>query len=85
MKCAAVLALVFFSINTNDQKIKTIEGDLSVLKNETTINVEFLYDGMSVGSYADEKEYIKKKTQEYNTKEPGRGDSWAKLWVSDRA
>jgi hypothetical protein len=84
-KAVAILALVFFSVNSNAQKIKTVEGDLSVLKNETTINVEFLYDGMSVGSYADEKEYIKKKTQEYNTKEPGRGDSWAKLWVSDRA
>lgn len=83
-KCVALLTLVFFSIHTNAQKIKTREGDISVLKNETSINVEFLYDGMSVGSFTDENDYIKKKTEEYNKKEPGRGDSWAKAWVGDR-
>lgn len=25
-----------------------------------------------------------KKKTEYNTKEPGRGNNWAKSWVSDR-
>lgn len=84
-KCIALLTLVFFSLNTNAQKIKTTDGDLAVLKNESTINVEFVYDGMSVGKFDDEKEYIQKKTEEYNKKEPGRGDSWAKSWVSDRA
>lgn len=85
IKCIAVLALVFFSLNTNAQSIKTTDGDLSVLKNESTINVEFVYDGMSVGKYDNEKEYIQKKTEEYNKKEPGRGDSWAESWVTDRA
>jgi hypothetical protein len=82
---AALLTLVFFSVNTNAQKIKTTEGDLSVLKNESTINVEFVYDGMSVGKFDNEKGYIKTKTDEYNKKEPGRGDAWAKSWVADRA
>lgn len=82
--CVVLLTLVFFSVNTNAQKIKTTEGDLSVLKNESTINVEFIYDGMSVGKFANEKEYIQTKTEEYNKKEPGRGDSWAKNWVTDR-
>ena len=40
---------------------------------------------MSVGKFKDEKDYIKSKTEEYNKKEPGRGDSWAKSWVTDRA
>jgi len=84
-KIGVLLALVFLSVQGNAQKIKTTSGDLSFLKNETTINVEFIYDGMSVGKFATEKEYIKYKTDEYNKKEPGRGDSWAKSWVSDRA
>lgn len=83
-KCIALLTLMFFSINTNAQKIKTREGDISVLKDETSINIEFVYDGMSVGSFSDENEYIKKKTEDYNKKEPGRGDNWAKAWVGDR-
>lgn len=84
-KSLALLPLVFFSINTNAQKIKTTEGDLSVLKNESAINFEFIYDGMTVGKYANEQDYLKAKTEEYNKKEPGRGDTWAKSWVTDRA
>jgi hypothetical protein len=84
-KFAVILALVFFSFYTNAQKIKTTEGDVSVLKNETSINFEFTYDNISVGKFSKEEDYIKKKTDEYNAKEPGRGDSWAKSWIADRA
>src|SRR6185436_12467374 len=83
-KVVAVLALVFFSVNTNAQKIKLREGDYSVIKGQASISVEFVYDGMSVGSYTDENEYIQKKKDDYNKKEPGSGDRWAKAWVADR-
>ena len=66
------------------QKIKKIEGDLAPLKNETNINIEYTYDSMSVGKYKKEQDYIDAKKEEYNKKEPGRGDRWAKSWVSDR-
>lgn len=79
-----VASLVFFSLNTNAQKIKTTEGSVNTLKNETSINIEFTYDNISVGKFANEQEYIKKKTDEYNAKEPGRGDNWAKSWINDR-
>ena len=79
-----LLLLLFFSISATAQKIKTIEGDPSVLKNESTINFEFTYDNVSVGKFANEKDYIKKKTDEYNAKEAGKGDIWAKNWINDR-
>jgi len=79
------LAIIFFSINVYAQKIKTVSGDVSVLKNESTVNIEFVYDGMTVGKYSNEKEYLNKKKEEYNKKEPGRGDTWSKSWVTDRA
>lgn len=66
------------------QKIKKIEGDLAALKNETNINIEFTYDNMSVGKYKKEQDYIDAKKEEFNKKEPGRGDTWAKSWVADR-
>ena len=66
------------------QKLKLTEGDLAVLKDQTSINFEFTYDNMSVGKFDTEKEYIEKKTEEYNKKETRRGDNWAKNWVSDR-
>lgn len=66
------------------QRIKVIEGKLPDLSNEKSINTEFTYNNISVGKYDKEEEYIKTKTEEYNKKEPGRGDRWAKSWVSDR-
>ena len=79
-----IFALVFFTLNTQAQKIKTTEGNADVLKNETSVNIEFTYDNISVGKFANEADYIKKKTDEYNAKEPGKGDNWAKSWINDR-
>jgi hypothetical protein len=83
-KIAAFFALVLFTVTVNAQKIKTKQGDASVLKNESNINIEFTYDNVSVGKFDNEKDYIKKKTDEYNAKDPGRGDVWAKDWIADR-
>ncbi len=83
-KFSAMLTLVLLAFTTNAQRIKTVEGSLDALKNETSINVEFTYDNMSVGKYDKESEYLEKKKAEYNSKEPGRGDSWARNWVADR-
>jgi hypothetical protein len=83
-KILAASALVLFAMNASAQKIKTKEGDPSVIKNESNINIEFTYDNISVGKFDNEKDYIKKKTDEYNAKDPGRGDIWAKNWISDR-
>lgn len=84
IKYAAILALVFFTLTANAQRFKVTEGDLSALKGETSYNIEFTYNDMSVGKFEHESEYIEKKKAEYNSKEPERGDSWAKSWISDR-
>ncbi len=83
-KYAAMATLVFFVLTANAQRIKTTEGDISVLKGETTMNIEFTYNDMSVGKFEHESEYIEKKKAEYNAKEPGKGDNWAKNWIADR-
>lgn len=84
IKFSATGVLLFVALTINAQRIKTTEGDISVLKSETSINIEFTYNEMSVGKFEHESEYIEKKKSEYNAKEPGRGDSWAKNWISDR-
>lgn len=83
-KALLCFMLAFISINTYAQRIKLEEGDLSALQGQTTISIEFTYDNMSVGKFANEADYIAKKKTEYNTKEPGRGDNWEKSWVNDR-
>ena len=83
-KASALLLFVFFTLNTQAQRIKKTEGDYKPLQNESTINIEFTYEKVAVGKFDDEADYIKKKTDEYNKKEPGRGDNWAKAWLRDR-
>jgi len=56
-----------------------------MLKDETSINVEFTYEKMAVGDFGKEEEYIKTKKQEMNTKEAGTGDTWAIKWQEDKA
>jgi len=81
---AVFSAVLTLSIAANAQKVKLQSGDLSVLKNESTINFEFTYENMGVGKYKDEAEYVAKKTEDYNKKQAGRGDAWARAWVADR-
>ncbi len=83
-KIVIVIVVAFFATNATAQRFKTIEGDMAVLKAETTISIEFTYDNMSVGKFDKEADYIEKKKDEYNAKEAGRGDKWEKSWVADR-
>jgi hypothetical protein len=83
-KLFLLFTLICLALGANAQRIKLVEGDLAALKGETTISVEFTYDNMGVGKYDKESEYIERKKEEYNKKEPGRGDEWEKSWISDR-
>lgn len=80
-----LLLAPLFGLQVNAQRVKTVMGSDDVLKPESSINIEFNYDNISVGKYKDEQEYITAKTAEYNKKEPGSGDKWAASWKSDRA
>ena len=82
-KMAVAALLTVMCIPAMAQKIKLVDGDPAVIKDQKTLNVEFTYDHLSVGKYS-EDDYISKKTAEYNKKEPGKGDTWAKAWKEDR-
>jgi len=81
---AFVLLISGIILQANGQKIKTVSGNPDILKSETTINIEFVYENVSVGKYKNEQDYITAKTEEYNKKEPGKGDSWAASWKRDK-
>ncbi len=81
----AVIVFSFYSLQTAAQKIKTLSGDANILKTESSVNIEFNYDDVSVGKFKNEHDYIKTKTEEYNKKEAGKGDTWAKSWANDKA
>jgi len=81
---AGLICLLVFSTDVQAQKLKVKEGSIDAVKSETVLNFEFAYDNMKVGKFDKEEDYVAKKKEEYNKKEEGRGDNWAKAWVDDR-
>jgi hypothetical protein len=79
---AAVVLL--FCVSTKAQEVFLTRGDLSILKGEKTINIEFTYEKTLIDGFGKEESYIKKKTAEGNLKEPGGGDRWAVKWEEDK-
>jgi hypothetical protein len=82
--CLAITACLFFGTGSFAQEVDITKGDLSILKGETTINIEFTYEKMAVGDFNKEADYIKKRIEELNTKEPGTGDKWAIEWEEQK-
>lgn len=81
---AVLCFLTLYSQDVYAQKVKLIEGDLSVLKGVEDFNMQFEYTNMGVGKYKNEQDYVDKKRKEYDSKEAGRGEKWQKLWIGDR-
>lgn len=71
-------------ISTQAQTVDLSKGDLSILKGETTINIEFTYEKMVVGDDGKEADYVKRKRLEMNEKEKGSGEIWAAKWELDK-
>lgn len=88
MKTIKIFVTIFFTLlglnSSFAQEVDLTKGDLSVLKGETSINFEFTYEKMSVGDFNKEADYIKKRIEELNTKEPGTGDKWAVEWEEQK-
>ncbi len=76
--------MVFLSVSPLlAQKIELKSGSLEFLKGQTALNVEYNYDGLTVGKIT-EQAYIEKNIAEYNSKEAGKGDKWLQAWKSNR-
>lgn len=65
------------------QNLKLTSGSLEVLKGEKNLNLEYSYDGLTVGKLP-EPTYVDEKVAEYNRKEAGKGDQWLASWKGDR-
>ena len=81
----AIAAILVSSISAYAQQVDLTRGDLSILKEENSINIEFTYDKMTVGDDVKEADYIKRKRTELNDKEKGSGEIWARKWEEDKA
>ncbi|SDE29884.1 hypothetical protein [Niabella drilacis] len=85
MRLSFLFILLCITTAGYSQKIKTTKGDVAPLKDQTSVHIEFSYEGLRVGKFKNEADYIAKKTEEYNKKEAGKGDKWAESWQNDKA
>ncbi len=84
IKTVFVALLVLCMTAVQAQKIKVTNGDLTFLKGQTEVLLEYDYSDMAVGKFDKEADYVAKKTTEYNDKNAGTGDEWAVKWEADR-
>lgn len=85
LKLGLLSLLLGFTTVVSAQKITVLEGNLSSLKGQKIINVEYDWSNSKIGKYSNEQEYIDKKSKEYNEKEAGKGTKWAESWKGDKA
>jgi len=64
---------------------KLVSGSVSVLKGQSTINLQYDYSKMAVGKFKNSDDYVASRTADMNKKKPGDGDRWAEAWKNDRA
>lgn len=76
-----ILVLILQCFPSNAQEVVLVSGSLEFLKNQTNLNVEFVYDGMKVSEFTEEI-YLKQKRSEF--RKPADGDKFVKKWVMDR-
>ena len=56
--------------------------DLSFLKGQKDLNIQYSFDKMTVGNAGLEADYVSSKKAEYNKKEAGKGDKFEQSWKS---
>ena len=79
-----IFLFLSFSGTLKAQSFNVISGDLSQLKNDNSLNVEFTFDHMAIGQMSSEADYIAKKVKEHNDKVPGKGDKWLTEWNDNK-
>ena len=76
--------VLFFVIMTKciigSPSVKIVSGDISLIKNEKIINIEFKFDNMKIDKFPTEQDYIKYYVNARNKKNPGSGEQWEQEW-----
>ena len=63
---------------------KQVSGDVSILKGQTILNLQYDYSKMAIGKFKNEQDYVAHRSEDMNKKKPGDGDRWIEAWKNDR-
>ena len=82
------LCIVFLSCTyvVTAQRVQSREGDVAMLKEVRRMNVQFVYEGMTISAKrVAEDEYVRDNVDRLNEKRRGKGDHWEEAWRNDRS
>lgn len=81
MKKSLLAAVFFVTAFATAQDMDVKSGDLSVLKGQKEVNVEFDYSKLTLlKEKKSEAEYISERAEDLNKKAKGNGEIWKKKW-----
>ena len=84
-KFTALAAFFIFTFSiSHAQHPKVLSGKPESLKAIKTWKVEFVYNNPEVQKEGKESDLIARKIKEWNEKEAGKGDKWAKDWEENK-
>ncbi len=87
MKTKKLLAILFLCVTlaVTAQDFQEEKGNLSFLKDQKVVNVEFKYDNLRLmKDNVTEKEYVDERREFLNNRNKGEGDNWLKKWEGAR-
>jgi len=86
MKKLIILPIIglMLAVNGFTQKFFVNQGDVNLIKNTKTFNVEFNFDSIKIGELANETEYINQKIKEHNAEVAGKGEQWCIEWKDNK-
>ncbi|NNE78143.1 MAG: hypothetical protein HKN31_13855 [Pricia sp.] len=85
MKNYFTLLLCLVCFTALAQKMKLKEGGFDFLKGQTEVNIQFVYDNMTLlKKNLSEEQYIKEHSAELDEKTKGKGKTWEKNWAAAR-
>jgi hypothetical protein len=64
--------------------MKVIAGNLQGLKGQTSYDLKFTYDSITVGRNIPEEKYLHDISARWEIKERGKGATFVKMWYDDR-
>ena len=79
------LLTLLFSCSLAAQKLKVEQGGFDFIQGQKEINVEFVYDNMTLlKKNLTNDEYVKEHSAELEEESPGKGKTWEKGWLAAR-
>ncbi len=76
--------MLLFALAVNAQKISIEKGKWSDLIGQTSFKLEYNYDNLAVGKFANEQAYIDEKKADYTKKDPAKAEEWYNGWKAAR-